>query len=555
VHHSTDESDRGSTTEHWRRRRQQWRRGLLVTIAAVTLLAACTDDSSTSTTAGEGSTTIGESPSSTAVATTVPLEPWEARMAVVSDTSRGDPQSSSNMWLRTIHYGNVGQRLVRVDENGELHGELAESWELTEDQTGWRFHLREGIEFSNGEPFNADTVVFSLDRIVSEEFGADHAGFVSEYDHAEVVDDYTVDIFTEEPSVDFPFKLTFVVMVPPEYTGDFSPEGPMETDIAVGTGPYVIVSESPDEVVLEKRDDYWGGETEGPDRVMIVNRPEAATAVAALQAGEVDIVEGVTSDLVTDDFAYTTFDSRNKFTLQLNAQAGITANPLVREAIVNAIDQEGAREAFFGDEFSTAGRCQYVVEGFPDFNPNLENQPYDPDRARELVQEADAEGATLRLALPADNFQQQAAQQAAELFKEQLEEVGFVVELVTGDFRSYLDTIFLPPADRVELYLITSSFDTGTTQAWATYVLPDSLLGAMPFGEFPELEQLLADQATEFDPAVRSQMLADATEQICATNATLFLWSNRQIFGHAENITLPPSRLVSDFLWTALRRS
>lgn len=520
-------------------------------VAGTSCTSGTSNQSSTTTAAGAETTTTV----TTAATTTTVQEPFEVALAAVSDASRDDPQSSSTFWLRAIHYGNVAQRLVRVDIDGNLEGELADSWEVTEDGAGWRFHLKEGVEFSNGEPFNADTVVFSMDRITNEEFAADHAGFVEQYDHAVAVDELTVDIFTSEPAVDFPFKLTFVNMVPPAYTVDFSPEGPMETDIAIGTGPYEIVSSTLDEVVLQKRDNYWGGPTDGPDRVTIINRPEAASAISALQAGEVNIVEGVPADLVGGVDSFSTFEGRNKFTLQLNAQAGITTDPLVREAIVKAIDTEGMRAAFFGDDVSSPGRCQYVVEGMSDFNPDLQNQTYDPDRASELVQEAGVDGATLRLALPADNFQQQAAQQAAELIKEQLDAVGFSVELVTGDFRTYLDTIFLPPADRVEMYLITSSFDTGTTQAWATYVLPGSILGAMPFDDFPQLEEVLAAQAGEFDGAARAELIKQATELICETNATLFMWSNRQIFGHDADITLPPSRLVTDFLWSEVRRT
>ena len=118
-----------------------------------------------------------------------------------------DPQRSNAVWIALLLWGNVTEALVTTDGQGVVIPELAESVELMADGVTWRFKLRQGISFHNGEPFNAEAVKFSLDRISGEEFGALIIGYFKDYFSTTVVDEFTVDVVTSQPSPRFPGRL------------------------------------------------------------------------------------------------------------------------------------------------------------------------------------------------------------------------------------------------------------------------------------------------------------------------------------------------------------
>ncbi|WP_147114293.1 ABC transporter substrate-binding protein, partial [Pseudonocardia sulfidoxydans] len=387
-------------------------------------------------------------------------------MAVSGDLSDIDPQRSPTQWIQLVHYGNVSETLATLDPGGKLVPLLATEWSQTQPQV-WRFKLRPGVKYQNGETFDAAAVKYSLDRITSPDFGAEHVGFFASYDRTEIIDPTTVEIHTKVPDAEFPLHLTFAPMVPPAYTA----AGPKDVldKAAIGTGPYLMDSRTTDRVVLKKNPNYWGEiPATAPDQVVLLARPEDGARLSGLQAGEIDVAN-LPPFLVKQAPRYQTAAPAQKLIVSLNAYAGVTANPKVREAIVLATDNEGIRQALLGDDFSVPGLCQLGVDGISGFTAGLQNQRFDPDRARQLIQEAGAQGATFRLATPAGRWPQD--REAAELVVEQLNAVGLNAQLMTLDFQTYLKTIFAPKATRVEAFLIGASFDSGSVaQPYGAYL-------------------------------------------------------------------------------------
>ena len=329
-------------------------------------------------------------------------ETFDIRIAIGPEIQDMDPQRSNAVWNTIMLWGNVTEGLVTTDDDGNVIPELAESYELMDDQVTWRFHLREGITFHNGEPFNAEAVKFSLDRISGEEFGSLIANYFSDYATATVVDDHTVDIMTGQPSPDFLAVLTSAQMVPPVYTAKY-PNA--QNDNPIGTGPYTFTSRSADQVVITKNAGYWGGAPSGPDTVTGLTRPEVSSRVAGLAAGnEFHVALGIPADLIGEVPGVAYNAPSGTMMLWLNGYNGITADPRVREAIVLAVDQEGIRSAIIGADTSLSGECQMSIPGNAGYNPNLADQGYDPDRARELIEEAGAVGGTLSFAVPTARY-------------------------------------------------------------------------------------------------------------------------------------------------------
>jgi peptide/nickel transport system substrate-binding protein len=189
----------------------------------------------------------------------------------------------------------INETLLFFDENSELYPILAESWEQIDDTT-WRFYLREGVNFHDGTPFTADAVKYSLDMVMNPEFPA-WMGFALDgvIDEVNVIDDYTVDVVTTSPTPSLLWRLTLVDIVEPEY----SEKGGQDRH-PIGTGPYKFVQYTPRQnFIMERNEDYWG---EQPyfDRVEARILPEDATRLAALLAGEVQMINAVSPEMIPD---------------------------------------------------------------------------------------------------------------------------------------------------------------------------------------------------------------------------------------------------------------
>jgi peptide/nickel transport system substrate-binding protein len=267
---------------------------------------------------------------------------------------------------------------------------LATSWERLDDFT-MQFKLRENVTFHNGEPFNAEAVRYSLERFKQPETKSGLASFYSNILRADVIDDYTVNVVTEQPDPILLNKMSGfnTNIVPPKYCEEVGKEGFSANP--VGTGPYKFVSWVRDgDLVLEANPDYWGPKP-AIQRVRFKFASQAATRVAALKAGEVDLCIGVPPDEIESINA----SGRAKVeTLASNRIIfyGFTCNvpplddPKVRQAISYGIDVDSIVKNILLDiPKRTYGLLAPWHFGY---HPTLEPWPYDPDKCRELLAEA-----------------------------------------------------------------------------------------------------------------------------------------------------------------------
>jgi peptide/nickel transport system substrate-binding protein len=189
---------------------------------------------------------------------------------------------------------NVFEALVNQDTDLSFIPELATEWEAVDDLT-WRFELREGVTFHNGDPFTAEDVKFSIERILDEDQASPRASMLTMIDAVEVEDDLTVVITTTDPSPTLLASLSVNEIVPAGYVQEVGDE---EFAAApVGTGPFTFSEWVPNEqLVLEANPDYWGGQP-AVDTVIFRPIPEVAARMAALEGGDVHIAAEVPPDL------------------------------------------------------------------------------------------------------------------------------------------------------------------------------------------------------------------------------------------------------------------
>ncbi len=313
-----------------------------------------------------------------------------------------DPADHRSRLSETV-IRNMFDGLVTRDTRSGVHMELAEAMEWLDDVT-LEVKLRQGVKFHDGEEMTADDVVFTFERIIGEnmiEYPEPHTsprkGLIAPLESIEKVDDYTVVMHF---SGAWPPAMQMIVhqqILPKHYLEEVGTEGFIAQPI--GTGPFRFVSaKGLDEVVMARFDDYYGGapdlEPVGPACVgEVVFRviPEASTRVAALLAGEVDIIQAVPAELI-DTLAQTpgiqvkTAPGTQPKWMEMNVNQPPFDDVRVRQAMNYAVDKELIIEAIYG------GRAVALPGPLSPFNNyvNKDLQPYayDPDKALELLAEA-----------------------------------------------------------------------------------------------------------------------------------------------------------------------
>lgn len=328
---------------------------------------------------------------------------------------------------------------------------LAEAWERLDDLT-WRFTIRQGVQFHNGEVLDANAIKASYDILANSETAAAAGSFniLAATTGCTVIDDYTVEIATPAPNVEVigqALRLGLVAMPPAmladEGLGAFA-ENP------AGTGPYRFASWSKgQEIVLNGFTEYWNAANVTiVDEARIVTRAEAAVRAQSVTSGETDFAYNVGAEQGSSLDASVTGGGFQSTSLRLNNQIAPTNDQNVRLAINHAIDRQGICDAIFQGQARPAA--------FFGFQPvTLEPYPYDPDQARSLIQAAGAEGQELELVYGEGRIPEE--DQLAELYKVYFEEIGLSIRLTKLEPVQYNELGGSPFADQPPLYMETTS--------------------------------------------------------------------------------------------------
>jgi peptide/nickel transport system substrate-binding protein len=425
---------------------------------------------------------------------------------------------------------------------------LAEDWEVSEDGLEYTFHLREGVSFHDGEPFNAEAVCFNFDRwynfsgqfqneAVTYYWQTVFGGFSdgktpSLYESCEAVDDSTVVLRVTTPSSSIlsALALTSFTFASPaaleefgadegdvDADGIFHPTGTYGTEHPTGTGPYKFESWTPgDRLVMVRNEDYWGDFPGNIDRLIFRPIADPAARLQALQSGE---IQGY--DLV-DPQDYPTIEGDDQLQLLTRPAFNVgyvgftqTVKPLddlaVRQAIAHAIDREAVVEGFYAGQGEVAHEFMPPeVVGYAD---DVTQYEYDPDKAKQILQDAGYElPVEIDFAYPTDVERpyMPSPQDNFEAMVSDLEECCFKVEKKSATWSpDYLDNA---QNGRYGLYLLGWTGDFGD---------PDNFVGTFFQTEQkqwgfnnPEIFDLLDRAEAETDPDARESLYQEANRVI-----------------------------------------
>lgn len=306
------------------------------------------------------------------------------------DVTSFDPTSSTHVPNMNF-YWNIYDSFITWDEkeSTKLAPMLATSWKSI-NPTTWQFKLREGINFTNGEPFNANTVKWNIEWITTKGKHAVAGGFAT-IDRAEVVDDYTVNIITKAPDPLLPKRFAAYggQMTPPEYIGKVGREEFGRKPIS--TGAYIVKEWIKDDhVTLIRNDKYWGKKGQFKE-VIFKPAPDNLTRLNMLLTGEADIITTILPDQVEQ--VKQSKVARLERTLAaltaeypLNCRKGPLSDKRIRQACNYAVDKNAILQKLWkGYGIPSNGAITNYDYGH---NPDQKAYPYDPAKARELIMEA-----------------------------------------------------------------------------------------------------------------------------------------------------------------------
>jgi peptide/nickel transport system substrate-binding protein len=388
----------------------------------------------------------------TALPTTVPTaEPTKAPQCLQIALSMASGEANS---LDTINVpaseqavilNQVYEQLMELDSDFVVHPQLAESWEPNADATEWTFHLRHGVKFHDGHEFTAKDVVWTYQRLIDPAVGSEAAATLAFLSPEGIiaVDDYTVKFVTAKPVPELPVLITTknTWIVPDGWTSEQKLHG-------IGTGPFIPVDFQPVQQPhhFVKNPNYWQPGLPKSDCVDFYVIQEPTTRIAAIQTGQVDIVE-----LVDFSTIPTLQGDPNVKLLETKASQSLTFSfwtdtpPYDDIRVRNALKKLIDRQAML----------QTALLGFGDIGDDNPIPPSSPYAWRSTVPPRDLEGAKallteagygpgnpLKLDLnTADAIPGMVA--LAQLFKEQAAEAGVEVNVITNPPSEYWDNVWM----------------------------------------------------------------------------------------------------------------
>jgi peptide/nickel transport system substrate-binding protein len=498
----------------------------------------------------------------------------ELVVALTDDTTNLDPRIGMGS-IRSNYIRQIFESLVDVDRQGKPVPGLALSWKPVDELT-WEFALRRGVTFHDGEPFNADTVLFNLDRMFRrnlEKWGIKDVPAGTSFEKLypfvtrwEKVDDFTVRIVTSEPAPTLWDALGREPLVPRAWTMKNGVEA--LNDKPVGTGPWKLVTwKRKDHMLFERNDAYWGGPTL-TKRLRLQVIPEAAARIAALRAGQVHLVEAVPpldAEVLGRDQAVRVVSSVQKLACRIylngrpkdryesGGRDGLFSDPRVRMALNLAVNRDAIiKKIFHGLALPNASPIATVSYGYAAQEP----YPYDPARARALLAEAGftpAQPLAMQLLLPAKHYGQ-AFDETVGAVVEMFKAVGVRVTVQTLDFGTLLQTLTkgtLPSSAGFAACRTSNNLDGDDyVRDWGS----TTLVNWTPYP--PELATLYQATRRQVDPKKRLALLADLQRRVRDWAPVVSLYQEMKAYAHATRVLRfsPTQELNMDFRGVALKR-
>ncbi len=434
-----------------------------------------------------------------------------------------DPTSGAAAAIDEIVYANLFEGLTRINEDGSVSPLLAESWTVSGDGRIYEFKLREGVRFHDGTAFDAEDVVFTLNRAKAPGSTNAQRPIFEMIEDVRPAGPYSVRVTLKEPLGAFPTYLGWgdAVIVAPESAAT-------NASHPVGTGPFRFQRwRKGASASLARNENYWGPRP-ALDRLNFIFIPDPTAAFAALMAGDVDgfpnypAAENLGLIERDDRFKIFTGTSEGEIILAINNGEAPFDDVRVRRALNYAIDKQAVIDAgLFG--FGTP-----IGSHFPPHNPAYEDltglYPYAPAMARSLLAEAGyPDGFETTLTLPPPAY----ARRGGEVVAAMLEAVGIRVQIRNIEWAQWLDQVFANRNYALTIVSHTEPLDIDIYARDNYYFQYES----------ETFNNVIANLRGATDPARRDALYRQAQEIIATDAVNVFLASGPKIAVWSKDVT------------------
>lgn len=377
----------------------------------------------------------------------------------------------------------IFESLVINTEDG-IKPQLAESWDISEDGLEYTFHLRKGVIFSDGTPFNAEAVKANMDVIIGNQTRHAWLDMVNEIDETIAVDEHTFKMVLKHPY--YPTLTELGLTRPFRF---ISPKCFKDGDTSkgvngyIGTGPWILAEHKDNQYAIFKRNpDYWG-EKPAIESIRWKVMPDHQTIILALQKGEVDLLFGADGDMIDLD-SFEALKKEGKYgsiasqpvgsrAVLLNAHQKFTSDIRVRQAFQYAVDKETIANGILNGTETIAHTLLSKNVAYCDVD--LEEREYNPEKSKQILDEAswttgedgyrykDGEKLEVTLYFNSNNSQEKTI---GESMQNDLKNIGVSLKIVGEEKQAFLDR------------QRTGEFDLQYSLSWGTPYDPQSYVSS-----------------------------------------------------------------------------
>ena len=440
-------------------------------------------------------------------------------IALPTNVNTLDPDKTTTVATDLSVISHIYTPLVDRGPDMKLRPGLATSWRAVNDRT-WEFKLTPGVTFPDGEKLDASAVKWNIERILNPKTEARNKPWFAAISEVKVIDPTTIDIASRHAYPDLPAQLTMFFLMPPKWTASHNP-----SITAMGTGPYSLVRfASGDRVVLRAKPDYWGPQKPQFNTVTFRIMPEAASRIAALLAGDVDLITvfppseiaRINRSKVATAAAIPS--TRAMFVKFNTLKPPFKDNPKLWLALNVAVDKEGIVKSLWNG-LGQVENCQVLSPAYFGYNPALKPIPYDPAAAKKLLAEAGyPHGLSFTMEIPTGRYLE--APDIAQIIAGELGQIGVNVKLREMEFGAWMNKTIVARNLGQSAYfgLAWPTLDAGGLLAFWQSNSPEA------YYKDPMIDHLLAAASATNDAAKRQALYDQATARLCAAPPLIYLF-------------------------------
>lgn len=448
----------------------------------------------------------------------------------------------------TIYDALVNWDLSSADKASDIRPGLATDWTVDPDNPRvWTFNLRDGVKFHDGSDFDADAVIWNLDKIFDEgspqyapDQSAQVSGRITSLESYRKIDDDTVELTTKEPDSFFPYQVTYVLYSSPAHWEALGRDWAKFSQQPSGTGPFKVANLVPRErLELVPNTEYWDEDRiPQADRIVLMPIPETSARTAALLSGQVDWIEAPAPDAIprmeSSGYQIVSNQYPHIWSWHLSRVPDSPWNDIrVRKAANLGVDRESMKVLLRGYMEPAKGHVPTSSPWFgsPSFEPK-----YDPEEAKRLMTEAGYSKENplqVKVLISPSGSGQMQPLPMNEFMQESLKEIGFDVEFEVLEWETLLGRWRAGASDPINQGANALNVSYATIDPFSAFVrfmqssqIPPNGLNWGHYSD-PKMDELLTRARATFDVEERDKILAEAHSY--AVDEALFLWVTHDV--------------------------